>query len=80
MGAGGDRTQQRAYFLLQSTLFAFSSPNAAHNSEFATFTVPQPFTQRIRANLNASAPAVKLSSLVGAGGWWYRFGATIAKM
>ncbi|BEJ15588.1 hypothetical protein CspHIS471_0501930 [Cutaneotrichosporon sp. HIS471] len=49
-------------------------------NEFATFTVPQPFTQRIRANLNASAPAVKLSSLVGAGGWWYRFGAAIAKI
>ncbi|KLT40915.1 GINS complex, Psf3 component [Cutaneotrichosporon oleaginosum] len=49
-------------------------------NEFATFTVPQPFTQRVRANLNASAPAVKLSSLVGAGGWWYRFGTAIAKI
>lgn len=52
----------------------------ADTSEFTTFTVPQPYSQRVRSALNASAPNVKLSNLVGAGGWWYRFGAAIAKM
>lgn len=65
-------------------IFLPSSPRsliaAAHTSEFATFTVPPPYSQRVRAALNASAPAVHLSGLVGAGGWWYRFGAAIAKM
>lgn len=49
-------------------------------SELTEFVVPPPFGARVKAALNASAPSVRLSSLVGQGGWWYRFGAGVAEM
>ena len=47
-------------------------------SEFTTFPLPPAYSNRVRAALNASAPSVKLSNLVGGTGWWYRFGRRIA--
>ncbi|KAL7420050.1 DNA replication protein [Cryptotrichosporon argae] len=50
-----------------------------HNG-LVTFTLPTPYSARVKAALRASAPALRLSSLVGANGWWYRFGRRIADL
>ncbi|EIW71207.1 hypothetical protein TREMEDRAFT_60140 [Tremella mesenterica DSM 1558] len=47
-------------------------------NEFTTFPLPPAYSNRVRAALNASAPSVRLSNLVGGNGWWYRFGKRIA--
>ncbi|WVR04660.1 DNA replication complex GINS protein PSF3 [Kwoniella sp. DSM 27419] len=47
-------------------------------NEFTTFPLPPPYSPRVKAALNASAQSVKLSNLVGANGWWYRWGRRIA--
>ncbi|KAJ9104404.1 hypothetical protein QFC20_004540 [Naganishia adeliensis] len=44
---------------------------------FTTFPIPAPYSPRVRSALNASPTSVALSSLVGAQGWWYTFGARI---
>ncbi|KAK1921635.1 hypothetical protein DB88DRAFT_498687 [Papiliotrema laurentii] len=49
-------------------------------NEFTTFPLPPPYSSRVKSALNASAPAVKLSHLVGSGGWWYRWGWRIAEV
>ena len=49
-------------------------------SEFTTFPLPPPYSTRVKSALNASAPSVKLSSLVGGSGWWYRWGRKIAEV
>ncbi|KII95381.1 hypothetical protein PLICRDRAFT_34229 [Plicaturopsis crispa FD-325 SS-3] len=46
-------------------------------SDWADFSVPTPFTNRVRNALKAEAKSVKLSQLVGAGGSWYGFGKTV---
>lgn len=53
---------------------------ANRHSEFTTFPLPPPYTPRVKSALNASAPSVKLSNLVGSGGWWYRWGRRIAEV
>ncbi|ORX33936.1 hypothetical protein BD324DRAFT_637744 [Kockovaella imperatae] len=49
-------------------------------NEFTTFPLPPAYSNRVRAALNASAPSVKLSHLVGGGGCWYRWGRRIAEV
>ncbi|KAL1411504.1 DNA replication protein [Vanrija albida] len=49
-------------------------------NELTEFVVPAPFGPRVKAALTASAPSVRLSSLVGQGGWWYRFGGAVAEI
>ncbi|EPT03088.1 GINS complex Psf3 component [Fomitopsis schrenkii] len=43
-------------------------------SDYADFTIPPPFSSRVRNALNAEARSVRLSGLVGQGGLWYGFG------
>ncbi|ORY30340.1 hypothetical protein BCR39DRAFT_529262 [Naematelia encephala] len=47
-------------------------------NEFTTFPLPPPYAPRVRSALNASPSSVKLSNLVGQGGWWYRWGRRLA--
>ncbi|KAA1466277.1 GINS complex, Psf3 component [Dentipellis sp. KUC8613] len=49
-------------------------------SDFVDFTIPPPFTARVRNALNAEAKSVQLSGLVGAGGLWYGFGKSLMKL
>lgn len=42
--------------------------------DYADFTIPPPFSSRVRNALNAEARSVRLSGLVGQGGLWYGFG------
>ncbi|CAD6584506.1 MAG: DNA replication protein [Tremellales sp. Tagirdzhanova-0007] len=55
-------------------------PPALLPSDFTTFPLPAPYTNRVRSALKASAPSVKLSNLVGGGGWWYRWGRRLAEV
>jgi hypothetical protein len=48
--------------------------------DYADFTIPSPFSSRVRNALNAEAKSVKLSALVGAGGLWYGFGKIIMRL
>jgi hypothetical protein len=48
--------------------------------DYADFTLPPPFSSRVRNALNAEAKSVKLSALVGAGGLWYGFGKIIMRL
>ena len=48
--------------------------------DYADFTVPPPFSSRVRNALNAEATSVRLSALVGAGGLWYGFGKIIMRL
>ena len=48
--------------------------------DYADFTVPPPFSSRVRNALNAEAKSVRLSALVGAGGLWYGFGKIIMRL
>jgi hypothetical protein len=50
------------------------------NRDYADFTIPPPFSSRVRNALNAEAKSVKLSALVGAGGLWYGFGKIIMRL
>ncbi|KAL7411973.1 GINS complex, Psf3 component [Mrakia frigida] len=43
-------------------------------NDFISFTIPSPFSARVRNALNAEARSVKLSNLVGGMGMWYGFG------
>ena len=52
----------------------------SYRSDFTTFPLPAPYTNRVRSALKASAPSVKLSNLVGGGGWWYRWGRRLAEV
>ncbi|TFY80280.1 hypothetical protein EWM64_g3737 [Hericium alpestre] len=49
-------------------------------SDYADFTIPAPFSAKVRNALNAEAKSVRLSGLVGAGGLWYGFGKIIMKL
>lgn len=49
-------------------------------SDWADFNIPTPFGSRVRNALKAEACSVRLSNLVGAGGFWYGFGKTIMEM
>ncbi|KAL0949600.1 hypothetical protein HGRIS_009647 [Hohenbuehelia grisea] len=49
-------------------------------SDWADFTIPTPFSSKVRNALKAESRSVRLSSLVGAGGLWYGFGKTIMEM
>ncbi|KZT74544.1 GINS complex, Psf3 component [Daedalea quercina L-15889] len=49
-------------------------------SDYAEFTIPPPFSARVRNALNAEARSVRLSSLVGQGGLWYGFGIMIMRL
>jgi len=49
-------------------------------SDYVDFTVPSPFSSRVRNALNAEAKSVRLSALVGAGGHWYGFGKIIMRL
>ncbi|KAI0771514.1 GINS complex Psf3 component [Trametes elegans] len=46
-------------------------------SDHADFTIPSPFSARVRNALNAEPRSVRLSALVGQGGLWYGFGRSI---
>ena len=48
--------------------------------DYIDFTVPPPFSSRVRNALNAEAKSVRLSALVGAGGHWYGFGKIIMRL
>ena len=48
--------------------------------DYVDFTVPPPFSSRVRNALNAEAKSVRLSALVGAGGHWYGFGKIIMRL
>ena len=56
--------------------------NKMHSScrDYVDFTVPPPFSSRVRNALNAEAKSVRLSALVGAGGHWYGFGKIIMRL
>ncbi|VDC06136.1 unnamed protein product [Peniophora sp. CBMAI 1063] len=43
-------------------------------SNYAGFTVPPPFSNRVKNALKAEPKSVRLSALVGAGASWYAFG------
>ncbi|RDX53077.1 GINS complex, Psf3 component [Polyporus arcularius HHB13444] len=49
-------------------------------SDYADFTIPPPFSARVRNALNAEATSVRLSALVGQGGLWYGFGRMIMRL
>jgi len=49
-------------------------------SDWADFNIPTPFGSRVRNALKAEACSVRLSNLVGAGGFWYGFGKTIMEI
>ncbi|KAI0366357.1 GINS complex Psf3 component [Pilatotrama ljubarskyi] len=49
-------------------------------SDHADFTIPPPFSARVRNALNADPRSVRLSSLVGQGGLWYGFGRMIMRL
>ncbi|PCH41607.1 GINS complex Psf3 component [Wolfiporia cocos MD-104 SS10] len=49
-------------------------------SDYADFTIPPPFSARVRNALNAEARSVRLSNLVGQGGLWYGFGRMIMRL
>ncbi|KZT13133.1 GINS complex Psf3 component [Laetiporus sulphureus 93-53] len=49
-------------------------------SDYADFTIPPPFSARVRNALNAEARSVRLSALVGQGGLWYGFGRMIVRL
>ncbi|OBZ71902.1 DNA replication complex GINS protein PSF3 [Grifola frondosa] len=49
-------------------------------SDYADFTIPPPFSARVRNALNAEARSVRLSALVGQGGLWYGFGRMIMRL
>ncbi|KAI0068899.1 GINS complex Psf3 component [Artomyces pyxidatus] len=49
-------------------------------SDYADFTIPSPFSARVKNALNAEAKSVRLSSLVGAGGLWYGFGKIVMRL
>jgi len=49
-------------------------------SDWADFNIPTPFGSRVRNALKAEARSVRLSNLVGAGGFWYGFGKAIMEM
>jgi len=49
-------------------------------SDWAEFNIPGPFGSRVRNALKAEARSVRLSNLVGAGGFWYGFGKTIMEI
>lgn len=69
---------------MQTSLYCPSGPGRtarepAHtHSDYTQFPLPTPYTPRVRSALNASPSAVRLSSLVGQSGWWYRWGCRIA--
>ncbi|KAI0723463.1 GINS complex, Psf3 component [Earliella scabrosa] len=49
-------------------------------SDYADFTIPPPFSARVRNALNAEPKSVRLSALVGQGGPWYGFGRMIMRL
>ncbi|KAH9853852.1 GINS complex Psf3 component [Lenzites betulinus] len=49
-------------------------------SDHADFTIPPPFSARVRNALNAEPRSVRLSALVGQGGLWYGFGRMIMRL
>ncbi|OCH93561.1 GINS complex, Psf3 component [Obba rivulosa] len=49
-------------------------------SDYADFTIPPPFSARVRSALNAEARSVRLSNLVGQAGLWYGFGRMIMRL
>ncbi|TFY72095.1 hypothetical protein EVG20_g892 [Dentipellis fragilis] len=54
--------------------------NYPSSRDCVDFTIPPPFTARVRNALNAEAKSVQLSGLVGAGGLWYGFGKSLIKL
>ena len=60
--------------------FTPRSPLSVLCRDYADFTVPPPFSSRVRNALNAEAKSVRLSALVGAGGLWYGFGKIIMRL
>ncbi|KAF8528980.1 GINS complex, Psf3 component [Hysterangium stoloniferum] len=48
--------------------------------DYADFTIPAPFSSRVKNALNAEPRSVRLSGLVGGGGQWYGFGKMIAHL
>jgi hypothetical protein len=56
------------------------SPTPSLNRDYADFTIPPPFSSRVRNALNAEAKSVRLSALVGAGGLWYGFGKIVMRL
>ena len=60
---------------------SFSShARGAVYSDYADFTIPPPFSARVRNALNAEARSVRLSGLVGQGGLWYGFGKMLMRL
>ncbi|GBE79156.1 GINS complex Psf3 component [Sparassis latifolia] len=49
-------------------------------SDHADFTIPPPFSSRVRNALKAEPCSVRLASLVGQAGMWYGFGRMIMRL
>ncbi|KAH9940559.1 GINS complex Psf3 component [Amylocystis lapponica] len=49
-------------------------------SDHVDFTLPPPFSSRVRAALNAEARSVRLATLVGQGALWYGFGRMLMRL
>lgn len=64
---------------LSATLFP-SHTRCLVYSDYADFTIPPPFSARVRNALNAEARSVRLSGLVGQGGLWYGFGRMLMQL
>ena len=67
-----------AYILIYSYVYALAptwpSVYAPADRNYAGFTVPPPFSNRVKNALKAEPKSVRLSTLVGAGASWYAFG------
>ncbi|KAF8592374.1 GINS complex, Psf3 component [Ramaria rubella] len=49
-------------------------------ADYTDFTIPAPFSSRVKNALDAEPRSVRLSALVGGGGQWYGFGKMIAQL
>jgi GINS complex subunit 3 len=70
-------TSDPEMFLCIVTVIIYTS---SVGRDYADFTVPPPFSSRVRNALNAEAKSVRRSALVGAGGLWYGFGKMIMRL
>jgi hypothetical protein len=65
---------------LSSKLPYYTHTDITLFSEFTTVPLPPPYSNRVKAALNASGPSVKLGNLVGGAGFWYLWGRRIASV
>ena len=67
------------YRMADRTLLSLDT-RLAVDRDYADFTIPPPFSARVRNALNAEARSVRLSGLVGQGGLWYGFGRMLMRL